>query len=56
MIIKYHVDTPWAECTIDDEVEVPDGATDEEIDEYVREEIFNVIEWSWIKAKEDSDE
>ena len=54
MKILYHLDSPWAGCTLDGEVEVPDDATDEEIDKYVREEVFNEIEWGWRKAEEDT--
>jgi ribosomal protein L23 len=28
-------------------IEVEDDATDEEIEEAVREEVFNVVSWGW---------
>ena len=53
MKIKYHF-TPWATCTIEGEIEVDDSATNDEIDELVREEIFGSgIEWGWIRAEEE---
>ena len=30
-----------------DTVEVEDSATDEEIDEIVRDEVFNYVSWGW---------
>ena len=37
-------------------LEIPDGATDEEIDEIARECVFNEISWGWIDANEEGDD
>lgn len=47
MLIEWSVETGFAGETYKGEIEVDDNATDEEIDELVREEVFNVIEWGW---------
>lgn len=47
MIIEWHCETGFANCGIEDTVEVDDDATDEEIDEIVQEEVFNYISWGW---------
>jgi predicted metal-binding protein len=38
-------------ATHEGEIEVEDTATDDEIDEMVREEVFNCIEWDWHEKK-----
>jgi hypothetical protein len=51
-IIEWHLETSTQGCGRSDTVEVEDSATDEEIDEIVREEVFNFISWGWAeKAK-----
>lgn len=45
--IKWRCETGFAGCVHTGEVEVDDNASEAEIDDYVREEIFNLIEWSW---------
>lgn len=49
MIIKWHLDVGYANCDRDGTVDVPDDATDEDIDLIVREEVFNWISWGWDK-------
>lgn len=53
MIIKWTCETGYANCTHEGEVEVDDNATDEEIDEIVREEVFEYIGWGWEKVGEE---
>lgn len=49
--IKWHLDIGLANGDREDEVEVEDNATDEQIDAIVREEVFNFIEWSWTEER-----
>jgi hypothetical protein len=49
-IIKWQLYTGFANCMHEGEIEVEDTATDEEIDNYVREEAFQYIEWNWTHA------
>lgn len=50
MIVEWVCNTGFAGCDYKEEIEVDDNATDEEIDEIVREEVFGVIEWGWRKV------
>lgn len=45
--IEWHIETSTNGCDWDGEVEVEDDATEEEIDGIVREEVFNIVSWSW---------
>lgn len=46
------LETGFAGCTHEGEIDVDDNATDEEIEEIVKEEAFNYIELGWSKVKE----
>ena len=50
MTIKYCCEIGIAGQDIEGEIEISGDATDEEIDEEVKDEIFNVISWSWEKV------
>lgn len=52
MLIKWCLETGFAGCTHEGEIDVDDNATDEEIEEIVKEEAFNCIELGWSKDKE----
>lgn len=39
-------------CKKESKIEVDDDATDDEIEEHAREEMFNMIEWGWHPAIE----
>jgi len=45
--ICYAFDTPFAGIGGHGEMEFPDGTTDEEIDEAVKEEFFNRYNYGW---------
>lgn len=47
--IKWLVETGFAGCEHAGEFEVDDDATEEEIDDMVRDEMFNHISWSWVE-------
>ena len=47
--IEWWLETPT--FTEKGEVEVEDGASEEEIEEIVKEEVFNLISWGWDGAK-----
>lgn len=50
MKIYVHFETSLAGADQDDVLVVPDDATEEEIDEEVREWVFNFISWGWSKT------
>lgn len=50
--IKWSLETGFAGCVHKGEFEVDDNATDEEIEELAREEVFNCINWNWWEEKE----
>lgn len=52
--IKWHLSNGLVGCNREGVVEVEEDCSATEIDEMVREEIDNVIEWGW--AKEDDNE
>lgn len=52
MKIRWICNTGFAGCNYEDEIEIKDDATDEEIEEMVKEEIFNYFSWSWCKVAE----
>ena len=45
--IKAYLDTGFAGCRIEDEFEVENDATQEQIEEEAREAVFNSIDWGW---------
>lgn len=45
--IKAYLDTRFAGCRIEEEFEVEDDATQEQIEEEAREAVFNSIDWGW---------
>ena len=51
--IKWVLETGVAGCNIEDEFEVDDNTTDEEIDELAKDAVFSNIGWSWYEAKDD---
>lgn len=52
-IIKWSLETNMNGADWDGEFEIEDDATDEEIDQYVRDEISNYISWGWRKATDE---
>lgn len=46
-LIKWFCDTGFHGCDRRGEIEVEDGATNGDIDDLVREEVFNFISWGW---------
>lgn len=46
-IITWSVETPMQGANWSGEIEVDDTATDEEIGELVREEVFNIVSYGW---------
>lgn len=48
--IKCVLETGVAGCNIEDEFEVDDNTTDEEIDEIVKDAILSNIGWSWYEV------
>lgn len=53
--IKVYLETGFAGCRIEEEIEVEDDATDAEVEDLAREAIFDRIDWGWYEAT-DSDE
>lgn len=45
--VKAYLDTGFAGCRIEEEFEVEDDATQEQIEEEAREAVFNSIDWGW---------
>lgn len=45
--IKAYLDAGFAGCRIEEEFEVEDDATQEQIEEEAREAVFNSIDWGW---------
>ena len=45
--IKAYLDTGSAGCRIEEEFEVENDATQEQIEEEAREAVFNSIDWGW---------
>ncbi len=52
MIIHYHLGTGFAGCDREDEIEMPDNATDEEIEEAVSDAAWNFLSLNWWKDGE----
>lgn len=55
MIVKWCCETGFAGCDIEDEIEMDDDATDEQIDEEVREAMFNHISYCWWRKGNEDD-
>ena len=53
-IVEWHIETGLQGADWDGEVEVEDTATEDEIDAIVREEVFNIVSWSWSFKEGDS--
>ena len=53
--VKWHLSIGLAGCKRTDVVEIADGddLTDEDIDEIVKDIVFNHIEWGWAEAGDD---
>lgn len=47
MIVKWHLETGIVTGSLNGEVEVEDGATDDEIEAAVREDMWNFLSLSW---------
>lgn len=45
--IEWHIETGMQGAEWNGEVEIEDDATDEEIEETVRQEVFNIVSWNW---------
>lgn len=52
--IKWTIDTGFVGARHKGSFEVEDDATDEEIDEMIREEVWNCIEFSWTEEKKEN--
>lgn len=48
--IRWVLETGIAGCDIEDEFEVDDDTTNEEIDEIAKDTAFNNIGWSWYEV------
>ena len=56
--IKAYLDTGFAGCRIEEEFEVEDDATQQQIEEEAREAVFNSIDWGWhevLDSEEDAE-
>lgn len=56
--IKAYLDTGFAGCRIEEEFEVENDATQEQIEEEAREAVFNSIDWGWhevLDSEEDAE-
>ena len=54
-IIKWHFETGMQGSRQSGEIEVDDDATDEQIEDAVREEVFNIVSWGWTEKKSTED-
>ena len=52
--IKVIIDTGFAGGIHEDELEVEDNATDEEIEEEVQDVVFNYISYRWKESEEEN--
>lgn len=48
--IQWHLSTGQQGCDRSGEIEVEDNATESEIDQLVREEVYNFVEWGWTES------
>ena len=53
MIIKVITHTGFAGCVHEDEFEMDDDATDEQIEECAKDVAFQYIDWYWQKDEEE---
>lgn len=53
--IKAYLHAGFAGCSIEEEFEIDDNATDAQIEEQAREAVFDHIDWGWYEAT-DSEE
>lgn len=51
MKIEWHVDMGLQGCEMTGELEMPDDASDEQIEAEVREDVANFISWTWRKKE-----
>lgn len=51
MLIEWTLSTGFAGCEHYGTIEVDDDATEEEIDEMVRDEVFSCIDWGYRKLR-----
>lgn len=49
MKIKWHVEMGLQGCHMTGECEVPDDASDEDIEVVVRDDVANFVSWTWRK-------
>jgi len=49
--IKWYVETTMRGSRCEGETEVDDNATDDEVEQQVRDEVFNVAVWGWEEVK-----
>ena len=49
--ISWNLETSQQGADWSGEIEVEDDATEDEIDDLVREEIFNIISWGWTEKE-----
>ena len=45
--VKYKANYGYAGTDVEDELEYPDGATDEEIEEDIKEIVMQRVDWYW---------
>ena len=45
--VKYQANYGYAGTDVEDELEYPDGATDEEIEEDIKEIVMQRVDWYW---------
>ena len=45
--VKYKANYGYAGTDVEDELEYPDGATDEEIEEDIKEMVMQRVDWYW---------
>jgi hypothetical protein len=50
-IIEWNLETSMQGADWSGEIEVDDDATDTQIDELVREEVFNIVSWGWTEKE-----
>lgn len=55
MIIDYTINIALLNGLYEGEIEVPDNATDKEINKLVKKHVLDSISWNWTKS-EDEDE
>ena len=53
-IIKWFCETGFARCVHKGKIEVEDDASNEEIEELVRDEVFQEINWGWNEVSDNA--